>query len=492
MKVTKKKSLLYSVIALVFLLVALPITGNAASLQTRVEIKTSGQVVDSFNGVEAKYIPGTGNSNTGTYSCAGYVKAYYSTVYGITVSNLLTGKTPNASNGSFSVTDTPEPGDIGYQLNSSNSGHWFIIKEVNDSDFTVIEQNWKWEDEGNTYCYINRHVSFSETSGFKVFRWSERTSPTISNFKLSASTFSVGEQLSFSGIISGNGDTIKAIQLSIFDADDHSVGVQLYRSEPGTATFDLSRVPSYTIGSNVGSTSYKTEAGNDYDVFLYVTLTGGGSFGSTPPSRSFTVSVAEVPELIISNVQPNKTSANVGDTLTWTATATGGSGALKYCFYVFKNGTVVERGSYGTAKTYAYTPTAAGAYTVRVYVKDGAGTVATQDNAAKVNVTASATPLTISSVKANKTSANTGESITWTATATGGSGTLKYCFYVFRNDTVVERGSYGTARTYTYTPQILGIYTVRVYVKDGTGTSINKTSDIVLIDVFIAPDEPGI
>ena len=149
------------------------------SATSTVQITYSGQVVDTFNGVSAKYIPGTGNSNTGSYSCAGYVHTYYSTIYGITVSNLLTGKTPNASNGSFSVTSSPEPGDIGYQLNSRDSGHWFIIKEVNgDGSYTIIEQNWKWESSGATYCNVNRHVSYSATKGFKVFRWSGKPSPT--------------------------------------------------------------------------------------------------------------------------------------------------------------------------------------------------------------------------------------------------------------------------------------------------------------------------
>ena len=154
------------------------IIGEYAILESEtstIKITTSGQVVDTFNGVEAKYIPGTGNSDTGTYSCAGYVHAYYSAIYGIKVSNLFTGAVPNASEGTFSVTSKPEVGDIGYQLNSSNSGHWFIIKEVNsDNTYTIIEQNRKWISNGNTVTQINRHVSYSDTKGFKVFRWSNK------------------------------------------------------------------------------------------------------------------------------------------------------------------------------------------------------------------------------------------------------------------------------------------------------------------------------
>ena len=150
-------------------------SGNAVYTQRTVRITSNGQTVDTFNGVAAKYIMGTGNSNTGAYCCASYVSNYYRAVYGITVANMFTGRTPSASAGYFYITSNPKVGDIGYQLNSSNSGHWFIIKSVNgDGTYNIIEQNWKWRNGNATYCYQNRKVSYAGTRGFKVFTWSNR------------------------------------------------------------------------------------------------------------------------------------------------------------------------------------------------------------------------------------------------------------------------------------------------------------------------------
>lgn len=147
---------------------------NSSTTET-IQITSSGQTVDTFNGVPAKYIPGIGNSNTGTYCCADYVSSYYKSVYGVTVSNMLPGRKPSATSGYFYVTSDPKSGDVGYQLNSSNRGHWFIIKSVNgDGTYTVIEQNWKWGSGNRTYCYRNRNVSYEATKGFKVYRWSGR------------------------------------------------------------------------------------------------------------------------------------------------------------------------------------------------------------------------------------------------------------------------------------------------------------------------------
>ena len=161
--------------------------------------------------------------------------------------------------------------------------------------------------------------------------------------------------------------------------------------------------------------------------------------------------------------------AAIGDTLTWTAAVSGGTGAIRYCFYVFQDGAVKERGSYGTANTYTYTPTETGTWTVRVYAKDSTGTVAALDNAGAVTVTATR-PLTVSDARADKTAAAIGDPITWTASASGGTAPYRYCFYVFKDGAVKERGSYGAANTYTCTPTEAGTWTVRVYVKDASGT----------------------
>ena len=89
--------------------------------------------------------------------------------------------------------------------------------------------------------------------------------------------------------------------------------------------------------------------------------------------------------------------------------------------------------------------------------------------------------LAVTSVTADKTSAAPGETITWTASASGGSGTLKYCFYVYKDGTAVQKGSYGTARTCSYTPTAPGTYTVKVFVKDGAGTSASKTGGACVV-----------
>ena len=178
--------------------------------------------------------------------------------------------------------------------------------------------------------------------------------------------------------------------------------------------------------------------------------------------------------LSVTGIKANKTTASTGESITWTATATGGTGTLQYYFIVYKDGTKVKTRAYSTANTFSYTPTEAGTYKARVYVKDSTD--------AKVNklsagvAVSEASPPTITSIAASKTTANVGSPITWTATASGGSGTLLYYFIVYKDGTKVKTRSYSTTNTFSYTPTEAGTYKVRVYVKDAEGAKVNKLS----------------
>ena len=180
--------------------------------------------------------------------------------------------------------------------------------------------------------------------------------------------------------------------------------------------------------------------------------------------------------LAVSSVKADKTSANVGSTVTWTATASGGSGTLKYYFNVYKDGTKVASRAYSASNTFSYTPAEAGNYKVRVYVKDADGT-----KVSKLSAAVTAAPLTLSSVKADKTSANVGEAVTWTASASGGTGTLKYYFILYKDGSRIATRSYSTAKTFSYIPTEPGTYKVRVYVKDANGTKVSKLSGGVTV-----------
>ena len=223
------------------------------------------------------------------------------------------------------------------------------------------------------------------------------------------------------------------------------------------------------------TTSFKIDAAGAWTAKVFVKDAAGTVVNKTGGQ----VTVADATPLTIKSLTADESRASVGDTITWTAAAAGGTAPLKYCFYVYKDGKVVQKGAYGTANTISYAVSASGVYSAKVFVKDAAGMAA---NLAGGEVDASA-PLVIDSVAASTPDAEVGDTIIWTANASGGRGTLKYCFYVYRDGKVVQKGTYGTAKTYSYTPGISGTYTVKVFVKDAAGTVVSLTGGAVTITV---------
>ena len=220
--------------------------------------------------------------------------------------------------------------------------------------------------------------------------------------------------------------------------------------------------------------SYTPEEAGSYKVRVYVK----DADGTKVNKLSAAVTVAP---LTLSSVKADKTSAGVGATITWTASASGGTGTLRYYFNLYKDGTKLTARAYSTVNTFSYTPAEAGSYKVRVYVKDTDGT-----KVSKLSAVVTVAPLTLSSVKADKTSADTEEKITWTATASGGTGTLKYYFILYKDGSKITTRSYSTAKSFSYTPTEAGTYKVRVYVKDADGTKVNKLSGGVTVSAPIS------
>ena len=221
--------------------------------------------------------------------------------------------------------------------------------------------------------------------------------------------------------------------------------------------------------STVNTFSYTPAEPGNYRVRSYVKDADGTKISKL----STEIAVTKEP-LTLSSVKADKTNATVGETVTWTASASGGTGSLKYYFNLYRDGTKIASRTYSSDNTYSYTPADAGTYKVRVYVKDAADTkVNTLSSGVKVAVP---TPLSISSIKADKTSAASGETVTWTASASGGTGTLQYFFIVYQDGTKVASRAYGTANTFSYIVTEPGTYKARVYVKDANGAKVNKLS----------------
>ncbi len=138
-----------------------------------VTLTQAGQVLDtiSYNGitVEAVYTNGPHSGSDVTYSCAAFVKKFYSAVYGVSVYNLnSTVSIPLVydNKGSFSMTDQPKVGDI---VRDNNRTHWAIVKSITGDTITLIQQNYRSGTMAWTGCTVDR-----KDAGYSYFTYSNR------------------------------------------------------------------------------------------------------------------------------------------------------------------------------------------------------------------------------------------------------------------------------------------------------------------------------
>lgn len=199
--------------------------------------------------------------------------------------------------------------------------------------------------------------------------------------------------------------------------------------------------------------------------------------GNNQYSSRFTapkVTVYNLPS--VSSVTASESKSYVGWNVTFSATATGGaSTAYTYNYKLFKNGTQYD--SWSTQNDYTvYTFPSAGTWYVKVSASDG---TKTSSEVQSPSVVVSNT-VSVSSVTPSTTSCYVEESITFTASASGGAAALEYTFEVYKDNSSIYASFPSSTNTCTYTPYETGTYYAKVQVSDGTVTQTAQSSSVTV------------
>lgn len=188
----------------------------------------------------------------------------------------------------------------------------------------------------------------------------------------------------------------------------------------------------------------------------------------------------------------------VGTAINLTATGSDGKAPYQYQFYT-KLGTVTTiLKAYNVAgNTAIFTPTAAGAYTLGVDVKDANGIVTTKTIA---NYAVIANPSVKSFTPGKASGQAIATTIPLTALGTGGKAPYQYQFsYTLAGATTLIK-DYSTSGSATFIPTQAGDYRLTVTIKDNGGKTATQTIDpyTILTDPTVAsftttaPNGPGV
>ena len=216
--------------------------------------------------------------------------------------------------------------------------------------------------------------------------------------------------------------------------------------------------------SSTASATYTINTAGTYDVKVSVKDNDGNV-----ADKTFSVIVGQAE--LENNSTLSSTVVKPGTSITATASAAGGTGSYTYAFWWQKMGGSGwnTKKAYSTSKTAAYTFNTAGAYNVRISVKDSSGKIKS------VTYHVYITTLTNSSTL-SATSVSKGTAIKATGKSSNGSGTKQYAFYWKKStsSTWTTKSAYGVAATATYTFNTAGTYDIRISVKDSTDAVVFK------------------
>jgi hypothetical protein len=213
---------------------------------------------------------------------------------------------------------------------------------------------------------------------------------------------------------------------------------------------------------------------------LQVWLRNSPNSGDPDAWNAMEFTVANDPPVLQSLTANRSFPATTGQTITWTAVATGGTaGPLQYKFWRYNQGTgvwtVVQ--DYSPLNTWTWTPgyADAGTYVLQVWIRS-ANSDASYDTFAASDVwTVSRTPVTITSFLPDLVSpAPAATQPTWTVYAIGGSGPLEYQFWLYNVGTAQWTlvRSYSTTNRLTWSLYPAGTYVIQVWVRTvGSGAA---------------------
>jgi hypothetical protein len=162
---------------------------------------------------------------------------------------------------------------------------------------------------------------------------------------------------------------------------------------------------------------------------------------------------------------------NAGTSITFTATATDGTDPLQYKWWVYNGSWWELVQNWSTNNSFSWTPTATGNFKVAVWVRSGGNTVDWPENNAYGVMDFTVTPLSVTSLTADRISPQpAGTTITFTAATTGGVAPIQYKWWMFNGAAWVLMQNWSTSNAYSWTPTVPGNFKVAVWVRSSGNT----------------------
>ncbi len=330
-----------------------------------------------------------------------------------------------------------------YLIHNTTTNEWARVKD----NVTSNTYTWTAGSAGTRVFYVEVTDSKGTTvrsKGLTVVTKPQTEALSVTS-KASATTAFKGDKIKITATANGGSGTYKYSYLI------HN-----------TTTNEWARVK-----DKITSNTYTWTAGSAGTRVFYVEVTDGS--GKTVRSSGVKVTTKSETIALSATSKANATSTVVGDKVTFTATANGGSGSYKYSYIVYNKttGKWARLKDKITSNTYTWKAGSEGTREFYVDVTDSTGK--TVRCKALTVTTIKADPITAIG-SSTKSSVSVGDTLKIIGTATGGTTPYSYSIVVYNQATKAwHRFEYSSSNVFTWKASSKGTRIFYVDVKDAKG-----------------------
>ena len=177
------------------------------------------------------------------------------------------------------------------------------------------------------------------------------------------------------------------------------------------------------------------------------------------------------------SVKADSATAEAGEAVTWTVSASDNIGSCRYTFRLYRDGALVTEVGRGTDNTFTYVLDAPGAYRVECDVADAKTQITVSGG--KVSV-AAVVPKLSGRIDCDLNGASVGDTVNWTVRAEGGSGDYSYTYRLYRDGVLLYTTPVIEDPVLTYQFEKPATYYIACKVSDGSGTLVLKSEAITV------------
>ena len=276
--------------------------------------------------------------------------------------------------------------------------------------------------------YMGTTVTDQGTLVYLTENYGNSSNPLLNlSLILTANSILVAPSLSSSQSTVDQGQTVSLTSTTVTTGTS-PYSYRWFSEAPGATSYSL------ITGATSAGYSFAPTASSATGIWSFMVQVTDNT-GVAVNSTATTFTVNPLPTV---SASPSSWTLDVGQSKTFAATPSGGSGTYtNYKWYV--NGSLAQSGA---ASVMSFAPGASGSYSVTVTVTDSLGATSSLSSAATVSV--NAVP-TVSITPVGPLTLTVGEVQTFIATASGGSGTISYQWYLDG----VAIGTNGASYSYT-------------------------------------------